>query len=42
MSTLQDLIGTTIHGYKIEDVIGKGGWGAVYLAYQETVNRMWR
>lgn len=39
MSRLQVLIGKTIRGYKIEDVIGKGGWGAVYLAYQQTVNR---
>lgn len=39
MATLQSLIGKTIRGYKIEDLIGRGGWGAVYLAYQRTVNR---
>ncbi len=39
MSDLQSLLGKTIRGYKIEQLIGKGGWGAVYLAYQQTVNR---
>jgi len=39
MSDLQSLLGKTIRGYKIEKLIGKGGWGAVYLAYQQTVNR---
>ena len=39
MSDLQALLGKTIRGYKIEQLIGKGGWGAVYLAYQQTVNR---
>ncbi|GEM_PF-3015325 len=39
MSDLESLLGKTIRGYKVEQLIGKGGWGAVYLAYQQTVNR---
>ena len=33
------LIGQTIKGYRIQSEIGKGGFGAVYLAEQETVGR---
>jgi len=39
MADLQTLLGKSIRGYKVENLIGKGGWGAVYLAYQQTVNR---
>jgi WD40 repeat protein/serine/threonine protein kinase len=33
------LIGTQIRGYTIVDIIGRGGMGAVYRAYQESVDR---
>ncbi len=34
-----DFIGQTIHGYEIREQIGAGGYGAVYKAYETSVNR---
>lgn len=33
------LIGKTIKGYKIKKLIGTGGFGAVYQAFQPVVHR---
>lgn len=36
---MQDLSGTTIRGYQMEERIGRGGFGAVYRAMQPVVGR---
>lgn len=35
----QDLSGATIKGYELKELIGSGGFGAVYRAYQAAVDR---
>jgi tRNA A-37 threonylcarbamoyl transferase component Bud32/TolB-like protein len=35
----RDLSGTKLHGYLIERLIGKGGMGEVYEAYEESLDR---
>ena len=37
---MDDLSGKTIKGYEIEELIGEGGFGAVYKARQSTVGRL--
>lgn len=39
MTTTDDLIGKTIGGYQILDVVGKGGMATVYRAQQVSMNR---
>ena len=36
---MSDLIGQTIHGYQLHELIGVGGVGAVYRAHQLSVGR---
>ncbi len=36
---LQSLVGVTINGYQIGNVIGEGGTGTVYQAYQPSIGR---
>ncbi|MBC8170236.1 MAG: protein kinase, partial [Anaerolineae bacterium] len=36
---MADLVGKTIRGYEIREMMGRGGFGAVYRAYQPTVAR---
>lgn len=36
---MENLIGQTINGYEIREMIGKGGYGAIYKAVQSSVNR---
>lgn len=36
---MADLVGRTIRGYEIREMMGRGGFGAVYRAYQPAVNR---
>jgi DNA-binding CsgD family transcriptional regulator/energy-coupling factor transporter ATP-binding protein EcfA2 len=36
---MENLIGTTVKGYELTELIGEGGFGMVYRAYQESVNR---
>lgn len=36
---MEQLSGTIIKGYELQDRIGAGGFGAVYRAYQSTVGR---
>lgn len=34
----EDLVGQSIRGYEIKERVATGGFGAIYRAYQETVN----
>jgi serine/threonine protein kinase len=36
---MENLSGTLIKGYELQERIGSGGFGAVYKAYQTTVGR---
>src|SRR5262249_42412770 len=38
-SDMNDVAGQEIKGYKLEERIGAGGFGAVYRAYQSTIGR---
>jgi WD40 repeat protein/serine/threonine protein kinase len=39
VTDIQDLTGQTIKGYELRERIGRGGFGAVYRAYQSSVDR---
>ncbi|MCH7663821.1 MAG: protein kinase [Chloroflexi bacterium] len=36
---MADLVGQTIRGYQFNSIIGSGGFGVVYRAFQPAVNR---
>ncbi len=38
-SDIRDLTGRTIKGYLLKELVGHGGFGAVYRAYQQSVDR---